>query len=183
MSQSLGAASQRKASAATPTTEGAFTGPAHHALGGVVLARLVLPLATTLRRLAALDDRDRHAVSQVDWSILSLVGDAGSIGFKTLSELIALDPGQLSRGVTALQARGLVARKTLNVFPREVRLSLTPLGKAVFASLHEDSLRRNEALLDGLAAEDLQRLAEILRDIQGRATKMLYDRKSSKQER
>ncbi len=145
------------------------------ALGEHLFSRLVIPLATTLKRLAALEYKAQYGLSHVDWTILALIGDAGEISFKDLSRLIALDTGQLSRGLKSLAQRELVVRTNQRTFPREQILSFTPQGAALFTRMRRTARARNRKLLEGVALEDLRRFAGLVEMTHARALAMLQE--------
>lgn len=145
------------------------------ALGEYLFSRLVIPLATTLKRLAALEYKAQYGLSHVDWTILALIGDAGEISFKDLSRLIALDSGQLSRGLKSLAARGLVLRANQRTFPREQILSLTPEGAALWTRMRKTARTRNRKLLEDIPLEDLRGFAALAQTAHARALAMLQE--------
>jgi DNA-binding MarR family transcriptional regulator len=145
------------------------------ALGEYLFSRLVIPLATTLKRLAALEYKAQYGLSHVDWTILALIGDAGQISFKDLSRLIALDAGQLSRGLKSLAQRELVQRTNQRTFPREQILSLTQDGAVLFTRMRRTARARNRKLLEDIPLEDLRRFADLVETTHARALAMLQE--------
>ena len=76
-----------------------------------LLSYRIITLATLLRRSASLTYRRQFSLSQIDWSILALVGEHAPLSHNQLADLIGLDKGQLSRGVSALVAKDLITRE------------------------------------------------------------------------
>src|SRR5262245_7878588 len=78
--------------------------------GEALVSNRVLGLATLLRRSANLLYRRELALSEVEWRILAIVGDHAPLSLGTLVEVLGLDKGQLSRNVSALVRRRVLAR-------------------------------------------------------------------------
>src|ERR1700750_883582 len=76
-----------------------------------LLSSKVLRLATILRRGATLAYGRQFGLSQVERRISALGGEHAPATLNGLSELMGLDKGQTSRGVTALVARRLIVRE------------------------------------------------------------------------
>ena len=70
-----------------------------------------------LRRSSTLVDGRRFGPSEVEWRIVALVGEHAPISLNALAELMGLDKGQTSRGVSAL----VVGRLVLREYRREGR--------------------------------------------------------------
>ena len=80
-----------------------------------------------LRRSSTLVYGRRFGLSQVEWRIVALVGEHAPISLNALAELMGLDKGQTSRGVSAL----VVGRLVLREYRREGRgvcITLTKRG-------------------------------------------------------
>jgi DNA-binding MarR family transcriptional regulator len=138
---------------------------------------VLIPCATALRRLATAANTAKYDLAHRDWTILALVGGQAEIGFKDLSELIALDPGQLSRGLSTLEQKGLVRRENMRTFPREQKVSLTPVGVELFRRMRESASERNRRLLEGVDLAELKRLAALLDVVRERATQLLREQR------
>lgn len=85
----------------------------------------------------------------------------------TATELAAeldLDQGYLSRILAGFERRGLLRREKSDADRRQTRLTLTPQGKAAFASLDGDSRAQIGAMLGRLAPPEQNRLAAALRE-------------------
>jgi DNA-binding MarR family transcriptional regulator/GNAT superfamily N-acetyltransferase len=85
-----------------------------------------------------------------------------------LRRTLDLDAGYLSRLLTRLQGTGLVARERSRTDARRQRARLTADGHAARAVLDERSAAETRALLDGVPADDRDRLLEamaVIRDV------------------
>lgn len=123
--------------------------------GDVLLSNKVLTLATLLRRSASLVYRRELGLSQSDWRIVAIVGDQAPLSFSQLVEILGLDKGQMSRGVTTLVKRRILARVPDLSDGREIRIDLTRHGREIFESLIALALTRNRELVAGLGNVEL----------------------------
>jgi DNA-binding MarR family transcriptional regulator len=103
----------------------------------------------------------RFGLSQVEWRIVALVGERGPISLNPLAELMGLDKGQTSRGVSALVARRLVLREYRRE-GRGVRITLTTRGAQIYDELMTSALERNRVLLQGMSQAEKSAFFEIL---------------------
>ena len=121
----------------------------------------VIRLANVLRRSSTLVYGRRFGLSQVEWRIVALVGEHAPISLNALAELMGLDKGQTSRGVSAL----VVGRLVLREYRREgrgVRITLTKRGAQVYDELMISALARNDILLHGMSDDERRAFFEIL---------------------
>jgi DNA-binding MarR family transcriptional regulator len=121
----------------------------------------VIRLANVLRRNSTLVYGRRFGLSQVEWRIVALVGEHGPISLNPLAELMGLDKGQTSRGVSALVARRLVLREYRRE-GRGVRITLTTRGAQIYDELMTSALERNRVLLQGMSQAEKSAFFEIL---------------------
>jgi DNA-binding MarR family transcriptional regulator len=121
----------------------------------------VIRLANVLRRGSTLVYGRRFGLSQVEWRIVALVGEHGPISLNPLAELMGLDKGQTSRGVSALVARRLVLREYRRE-GRGVRITLTTRGAQIYDELMTSALERNRVLLQGMSQAEKSAFFEIL---------------------
>jgi len=121
----------------------------------------VIRLANVLRRSSTLVYGRRFGLSQVEWRIVALVGEHGPVTLNALAELMGLDKGQTSRGVSALVARRLVLREYRRE-GRGVRITLTTRGAQIYDELMTSALERNRVLLQGMSQAEKSAFFEIL---------------------
>ena len=108
------------------------------------------------RALAGLD------LTLSQWRAMSTVRRFGSCGMSELSAFTAVDRTTLTRSVDQLVRRGLVARETPASDRRQVRLSLTPEGQAMYDRAVLQLLSFNRSALEGV---DEARRREISRGL------------------
>src|SRR5262245_10001059 len=105
-------------------------------------------VANLLSRGAELRYRREFGVSLWEWRSIALLGGAGE--HQSLNELAraaGIDKGQMSRVVSGLTRRKLVARETDANDARGIRLSLTRSGRKLYESLIGAAAERNRAFL------------------------------------
>jgi DNA-binding MarR family transcriptional regulator len=121
----------------------------------------VITLATLLRRSASLVYRRKLGLSQIDWTIIALVGEHAPLSLNDLSERMGLDKGQLSRGVAGLVRRGFLNRGRRRE-QRGIQITLTPRGIRAYEKLIEIALERNREMLARLSNRERQTLFKAL---------------------
>jgi DNA-binding MarR family transcriptional regulator len=126
-----------------------------------LLSSKVIRLANVLRRSSTLVYGRRFGLSQVEWRIVALVGEHGPVSLNALAELMGLDKGQTSRGVSALVARRLVLREYRRE-GRGIRITLSARGALIYDDLMTSALERNRVLLHGMSAAEKSEFFEIL---------------------
>ena len=126
-----------------------------------LLSSKVIRLANVLRRSSTLVYGRRFGLSQVEWRIVALVGEHGPVTLNGLAELMGLDKGQTSRGVSALVARRLVLREYRRE-GRGIRIILSARGTLIYDDLMTSALERNRVLLHGMSAAEKSEFFEIL---------------------
>jgi DNA-binding MarR family transcriptional regulator len=141
--------------------------------GEALVSNRLLSLATLLRRSANLLYRRELGLSEVEWRIVAIVGDHAPVTLGALVEILGLDKGQLSRGVTSLVKRRILARSADPGDSREVHIALTPHGQATFDTLITLALKRNRELVAGLDRAELAALLAALDRLLANARTML----------
>ncbi|HEX6001911.1 MAG TPA: MarR family transcriptional regulator [Hyphomicrobiaceae bacterium] len=141
--------------------------------GSALVSNRLLSLATLLRRSANLLYRRELGLSEVEWRIVAIVGDYEPLSFGALVEILGLDKGQLSRGVTALVKRRILARTADPQDSREVRIALTAHGQETFETLIGLALERNRDLVAGLPPAEIGALLAALDRLLANAKGML----------
>lgn len=139
------------------------------------MTRLVLQqfMPFRLNRLAAefsealTKDYARFGIDIAEWRVLATLGACEiprSANYVVRST--RTHKSRVSRAVAHLVELGLVSRTGNGESRREVMLSLTPQGGAVYNELVPLLLRREEQLLASLDADERRRLDEILGKIE-----------------
>ena len=105
-----------------------------------LLSSKVIRLANVLRRSSTLVYGRRFGLSQVEWRIVALVGEHGPVTLNALAELMGLDKGQTSRGVSALVARRLLLREYRRE-GRGIRITLSARGALIYLPSKNDTFK------------------------------------------
>ena len=134
----------------------------------------VITLATLVRRTASIVYRRKLRLSQIEWSIVAIVGEHAPLSLNALADRMGLDKGQLSRGVAALVKRGLLNRGRRPA-QRGIEITLTPRGARTYDKLIELALKRNEKMLASISERNRQVLFEALDSLTGAARTMLKE--------
>ena len=134
-------------------------------------ARLIT-VVTLIRRTAALTYRRELGLSEVDWRVLSQIGEHAPLSLNALAEIIGLDRGQLSRGVTRLVEAGLVSRTARRGGPG-ILIGLTPAGEEIFDRLMVIALKRNAAFTRGISENELEIFSDVLARMTANARALL----------
>jgi DNA-binding MarR family transcriptional regulator len=132
----------------------------------------VIRLANVLRRSSTLVYGRKFGLSQVEWRIAALVGEHAPISLNALAELMGLDKGQTSRGVSALVTRRLLLREYRRD-GRGIAITLSTRGAQVYRELMASALERNRVLLHGMSDAERSELFKILDRLTGLARTIL----------
>jgi DNA-binding MarR family transcriptional regulator len=99
------------------------------------------------------------------WRVLAVLAQAGEQRQIDLAELTSIDASTLSRLVKTVQRLGLVSRARSAESLREVRIALTPRGRAVVKALIPRALDYEAAAAQGLSPRELESLKTLLRRV------------------
>jgi DNA-binding MarR family transcriptional regulator len=115
-------------------------------------------LSYRLAVLANLNDRSGHAhlkesfgLTLSAWRVLGNIAHHKRASFSGIANAMSIDKGQLSRTVSALVSRGLIAASATPGDRRGVTLSLTPEGARFHVRVLAFAVERNAALLSCLS--------------------------------
>ncbi|HVO14750.1 MAG TPA: MarR family transcriptional regulator [Alphaproteobacteria bacterium] len=150
--------------------------------GGRLMSARLITLVTQIRRTAALTYRRELGLSEVDWRVLSQIGEHAPLSLNALAEIIGLDRGQLSRGVTRLVAAGLATRTARRGGPG-ILIGLSPAGEDLFVRLMALALERNAAFTRGIGAQELATFSAVLDKMTANARVLLESEQAKTRER
>ncbi len=106
--------------------------------------------------------RRRFELKTTEWRIMAVLGDAGALTQRELSQLTLIDKVPVNRACKKLEDRGL-ARRTPNARDgRSHLLELTPEGRAVHAGIMPLALKIEEELFSVLDAGERDQLKAML---------------------
>lgn len=110
---------------------------------------------------------ERFALTRQEWRVLAILGAREEIATKEIGPLTTLDKMQVSRAVQGLQARGIASRKHHPDDRRELIVSLTPAGRALYRKIVPFALARETELLGVLTAEEAKVLDRVMHKLSG----------------
>jgi MarR family transcriptional regulator, organic hydroperoxide resistance regulator len=99
------------------------------------------------------------------WRVLAVLMTEGTIRIGEVAELTSIELSTLSRLISGLQRRGLVARKGAKEDARVVNVALTARGRAVVQRLLPAAVDLEERLLSGMPAGDVAELKRLLNNL------------------
>ncbi|PDT90652.1 transcriptional regulator [Bradyrhizobium sp. Y36] len=105
---------------------------------------------------------ERFALTRQEWRVLAILGARAEIATKEIGPLTTLDKMQVSRAVQGLQSRGIASRKHHPDDRRELIVSLTPAGRALYRKIVPFALARETELLGALTAEEVKVLDRVM---------------------
>lgn len=125
------------------------------------LARLAEQVSLAVAEVYA----ERFALSRQEWRVLAILGARREIATKEIGALTTLDKMQVSRAVQGLEARGIVSRKHDPDDRRELIVSLTEDGRALYRRIVPYALEREAKLLAVLTPGEIEVLDRAMRKL------------------
>jgi DNA-binding MarR family transcriptional regulator len=112
-------------------------------------------LAAEVSAELASEYRDSFGLDIPEWRVMATLGYRGeALSAQSIVQSTRTHKSTISRAVTALIARKLVARVTNDADRREQLIGLTSQGHAIFEELLPKLLRKEKAILSCLSAEE-----------------------------
>lgn len=139
-----------------------------------LISRRILILSNLLRRAAAVRYRRLLDISVGEWGAIAELGVSAPCTLNELARGLALDKTRLSRTVTGLVRRGLVARRANPKDNRETLISLTADGEEAYVRILESAAIANERLLEGLSGRERAAIVTGIDGLTERARTMLH---------
>lgn len=121
----------------------------------------IIGLLDLLRRSGTLANRREFGLTGIEWRIMAQVGEHAPLSLHDLTELLNLDPGQLSRTVKGLVGRGLLDSRRRPTGPA-IMITLTGEGQALHVRMMELARERNGFLVAGINVEDVAVATRVL---------------------
>jgi MarR family multiple antibiotic resistance transcriptional regulator len=101
--------------------------------------------------------------TSAQWPILRLVATGATPTAADLCRQLNYDTGSMTRMLTRLERKGVIARRASAEDRRVVRLQITPAGRKLYPKLREVVMRVLNHLTAGLTAEEIHQLSDQLR--------------------
>ncbi len=125
------------------------------------LARLAEQVSLAVAEVYA----ERFCLTRQEWRVLAILGARTEIATKEIGPLTTLDKMQVSRAVQGLEARGIVSRKHDANDRRELIVSLTSAGRALYRKIVPYALAREARLLSVLTPDEVGLLDRVMRKL------------------
>ena len=102
-------------------------------------------------------------VSAAQWIVVLLVGENVASSATGLCEMLAYDPGAMTRLLDRLEGKGIVRRVRSPEDRRTIQLELTDSGKALYPKIISAMVDVNNSLLQGFSHDEVSQLDGYLR--------------------
>lgn len=174
MTTSSAAGDQQELEEASCTNRGStrLSGP----LDNLVTMRMIR-FFSLLRRSGVMAQRRHFGLSEIEWRIMTQVGDRAPLSLNGLAERTLQDRGQLSRAVKGMVERGLLTRQRKPGGP-EIEIDLSDEGRALYGKMVEKAIERDRRLTSDIAAEDLAALRRITDGMIVKAEELMEEERS-----
>jgi len=110
----------------------------------------------------------RYGITRREWRLIALLAAHGAMSPSELAQRAHLERARISRHISELAAKKLLARVPLHEDKRRARVELTARGQALYDDLFPQSVRFNNEVLKALSATELaafdralQRLSQV----------------------
>ena len=120
-------------------------------------------IANKLSNSATVFYQRNFGVNVTEWRIMSLLAIEPGIPASRICSVIGFDKGPVSRNLSVLQKRGLVAIRTAPDDGRTHAISLTPRGRAIHDKVIMAAFERERRLLSCLKKDEREVLIDLLR--------------------
>jgi DNA-binding MarR family transcriptional regulator len=125
------------------------------------LARLAEQVSLAVAEVYA----ERFSLTRQEWRVLAILGTRPEIATKEIGPLTTLDKMQVSRAVQGLETRGVLSRKHDSHDRRELIVSLTSAGRALYRKIVPYALEREARLLSVLSPEEVTAIDRVMRKL------------------
>jgi DNA-binding MarR family transcriptional regulator len=112
--------------------------------------------------------RKYFGIGIVEWRIIALLKIEPNISANRICQIIGIDKAAASRALKALVSQDYVNFVQNEKDARSTLVSLTDAGIALHDSVIEVAIARENILLDGLSAEEIETLLQVLRKLNAR---------------
>ncbi len=138
-----------------------------------MLSSRLMVLANLLKRGAIIRYKRLVGLSSVEFGLVASLGRRPPMSVARLADAVGMDKGQISRALTGLVSRKLVARSGNPRDNREVLVCLTRAGLATHDAIVAGAQERMERLLEGLSEPEVAMLLEHIDRLTLKAEAML----------
>lgn len=118
---------------------------------------------------------ERFGLSIPAWRVIATLGQYDDRTARDIAAHGVMHKSTVSRAVSALEQRGLIARRPNQDDRREELLELTPEGRDIYEALAPQALAFEERFISVLTEEEQQILAALIDRLSGHARLMVPD--------
>lgn len=129
-------------------------------------------LAKRVSKALARQYEDRFGISIPEWRVLAILGREQPLSSNDIVERSQMDKAKVSRAVTALVERNILARATHPQDQRLLRLSFTAEGRALYDRVAPLALEWERELLAGLSPAERAALLGLVDRLEKRLGEM-----------
>lgn len=106
--------------------------------------------------------RERFGLNVPEWRVMAVLGDAGTLTQRELTEFTLMDKVAVNRACKVLEERGLAARQPNDRDGRSHLLELTDAGRAMHAAIMPLALEMERRLFSTFSEEERQAFRSLL---------------------
>lgn len=130
-------------------------------------------LAETISQSIASVYESRYGLMRDDWRVLVAINQEKKMRATDIARHASLDKMQVSRAIARLEEKQLLERTVDELDKRNLIISVTPKGCAVYQDIAPSMRARNQFLLEGLQETEQEQLKVILKSIHSRAEQLI----------
>ncbi len=119
--------------------------------------------------------RKRFGLKIPEWRVMAVLGDAGALTQRALTEATLMDKVAVNRACKVLEDRGLVARAPNANDGRSHLLTLTAEGQAIHDEVMPLARATERELFEGFSEQEQRALRTLLRRMRERASSLGAD--------
>ncbi len=112
--------------------------------------------------------RTRFGLSVPEWRVMAVLGDAGTLTQRDLTQRTLMDKVAVNRACKVLEERGLAARTPNEQDGRSHHLELTADGKAMHGEIMPLALEMEKRVFEGLSTPEVEQFRELLDRVRAR---------------
>jgi DNA-binding MarR family transcriptional regulator len=105
--------------------------------------------------------RDKYGFGQAEWRTIMTLGQYGVMTPKKLGQHSGMLKAKVTRGIAALEYKGLISRQSNRDDLRKAFLALTPAGRAIYAILAQQAIAYNKRIYGQIDPADRAALERI----------------------
>ncbi|HEV7337630.1 MULTISPECIES: MarR family winged helix-turn-helix transcriptional regulator [Bosea] len=105
---------------------------------------------------------EQFGIGIPEWRVIAQLGEFGKMTSRDIGELSQMHKTKVSRAVSGLDQRGLVARSENRADRRESFVSLTAAGARIYAQIVPLALAFEQRWTEGIAPDELRTFERVL---------------------